>query len=62
MYVCMCRAITDRQIRDTVRRGASNLDEVQQLLPVANCCGACEETARELIHIEVQTSRCEAAA
>jgi bacterioferritin-associated ferredoxin len=56
MYVCMCRAISDRHIREAVRRGATNLCEVQELLPVANCCGACEETASELIDAEVRSS------
>lgn len=54
MYVCVCHAISDRQIREVVDRGAASLDEVQAHLPVASCCGSCEDTARELIE-----SRCE---
>jgi bacterioferritin-associated ferredoxin len=49
MYVCVCRAISDRQIREVVDRGAKSLCEVQAYLPVANCCGSCEDTAREII-------------
>jgi bacterioferritin-associated ferredoxin len=49
MYVCVCNRISDRQIREIVNRGADSLDEVQAHLPVANCCGCCEETAREVI-------------
>lgn len=49
MYVCLCHAISDRQIREVVDRGAASLDEVQAHLPVASCCGCCEETAREVI-------------
>lgn len=49
MYVCMCRAISDRQIREVVDRGAKSLCEVQAYLPVASCCGTCEDTAREII-------------
>jgi bacterioferritin-associated ferredoxin len=49
MYVCICHAISDRQIREVVNRGAESLDEVQIHLPVASCCGRCEDTAREII-------------
>ncbi|MFO7305173.1 MAG: (2Fe-2S)-binding protein [Gammaproteobacteria bacterium] len=49
MYVCLCNGISDRQIRECVERGATSLDEVQKRLPVANCCGTCAETARDII-------------
>jgi bacterioferritin-associated ferredoxin len=62
MYVCVCRAISDRQIREIVSRGASTLDEVQSYLPVASCCGCCEETARELVQTEVAQKHCHSAA
>ena len=39
---------------DTYTRAATTLDEVQAHLPVASCCGCCEQTARELIQTEVQ--------
>jgi bacterioferritin-associated ferredoxin len=45
MYVCVC----DRQIREVVERGAESLTEVQAYLPVASCCGRCEDSAREVI-------------
>lgn len=58
MYVCLCNAITDRQIRECVDRGATSLCKVQTHLPVANCCGACEDTARDVIesHVDSQQS------
>lgn len=49
MYVCLCNGISDRQIREIVDRGANSLGEVQTYLPVANCCGRCEQSAREVI-------------
>jgi bacterioferritin-associated ferredoxin len=54
MYVCLCNGISDRQIRECVDRGAASLNDVQARLPVANCCGQCEETALEVItsHLE----------
>ncbi len=49
MYVCICNAITDREIRRAVDLGAASLPEVQCRLPVANCCGHCEDSAREVV-------------
>jgi bacterioferritin-associated ferredoxin len=58
VYVCVCHAISDRQIREIVKRGAASLDEVQAYLPVANCCGACENFAKEVIETQLEaTSR-----
>lgn len=62
MYVCICHAISDRQIREAVDRGASSLDEVQALLPVAGCCGSCENSAREIIDSLVEQAQRPAAA
>jgi bacterioferritin-associated ferredoxin len=62
MYVCVCRGISDRQIRETVHQGASSLEEVKRCLPIATCCGRCEETARDLVQSEVRSKAQPAAA
>jgi bacterioferritin-associated ferredoxin len=62
MYVCVCHAISDRQIRDAVERGAESLSEVQCYLPVASCCGRCEDTAREIIDSYIESAARPAAA
>jgi len=49
MYVCICHAITERQIHCAVEQGARTLGEVQMKLPVGGCCGRCEDCAREVI-------------
>ncbi|HTX23180.1 MAG TPA: (2Fe-2S)-binding protein [Steroidobacteraceae bacterium] len=49
MYVCICHTITDRDIREALERGARSLCDVQSCLPVAGCCGRCEETARQVV-------------
>jgi bacterioferritin-associated ferredoxin len=56
MYVCVCHAISDRQIREAVARGAESLAEVQAYLPVASCCGRCEDSAREVIDSYLESS------
>ncbi len=49
MYVCVCHAITERQIHRAVEQGARTLGDVQMQLPVGGCCGRCEDSAREVI-------------
>ena len=56
MYICVCHAISDRQIREAVDRGAESLCEVQAYLPVASCCGRCEDSAREVIESHVESA------
>jgi bacterioferritin-associated ferredoxin len=59
VYVCVCNAVTDRAIREVVDQGACSLYEVQCHLPVAACCGRCEETAIEIVneHLLLRTRR-----
>lgn len=49
MYICLCRAVTDKQIRTSVENGASSFREVREELDVGTCCGRCVPEARELI-------------
>lgn len=49
MYVCVCNAITDHQIRAEVQRGATSMRELQLGLGVASTCGRCAPCARELL-------------
>ncbi len=57
MYVCVCHAVTDRDIRAEVERGACSLYDVQCRLPVGSCCGRCEDTAQQVIDEHRQIAR-----
>jgi len=48
VYICVCNAITDREIRQCAELGAQTFDELRDSLGVAACCGKCEGTAREI--------------
>ncbi len=50
MYVCICNAITDRDIREAARNGVSSMEALGDRLKVATCCGSCRECAREVLH------------
>lgn len=49
MYVCLCKGITDTQIRAAVEDGACSLREVRSALGVASQCGKCGLLARQLV-------------
>ncbi|WP_432785101.1 Bacterioferritin-associated ferredoxin [Oligella sp. MSHR50489EDL] len=51
MYVCLCNAITDRQIQDSVAAGTVNsFSDLQAELGVATCCGCCAEVASSYLN------------
>jgi bacterioferritin-associated ferredoxin len=53
MYICVCKGITDTQIRDAVSEGASTLEDVRSMLGVASKCGKCACLADSVINESV---------
>ena len=49
MYVCFCKAVTDKEIRRAVANGADNLYELRESLGVASGCGSCADHAQEIL-------------
>jgi bacterioferritin-associated ferredoxin len=49
MYVCVCNAVTDHEIRDARAQGVRTLPELRDVMGVATCCGACEDTAHDIL-------------
>ncbi|MDH3616854.1 MAG: (2Fe-2S)-binding protein [Gammaproteobacteria bacterium] len=49
MYICICNAITDKQIRKAAESGAVDLWGLQAELGVASGCGSCKEAASEIL-------------
>lgn len=49
MYVCICNAVTDREIRDAARRGVRSMEALGDQLKVATCCGNCRDCARRVL-------------
>jgi bacterioferritin-associated ferredoxin len=49
MYVCICNAITDKQIRKAAEAGVTNLWGLQKELGVATQCGSCKEMASDIL-------------
>lgn len=50
MYVCVCKGLTDRDIRQGVLRGeVSCMDSLRSRLGASTGCGSCEFTAQECL-------------
>lgn len=49
MYICLCKGITDTQIRSAVQEGARSLGDVHASLGVASQCGKCGIMARQIV-------------
>ena len=49
MYVCVCKGITDRQIKAAIHNGASSLGQLRKALGVASQCVKCSLMTRELL-------------
>ncbi len=59
MYVCVCNAVTDRDIREAAEQGADTLEALSERLKVATCCGRCADCARRVLHQAMADSRLE---
>lgn len=49
MYVCICNAVTDSEIRSAAEQGVSDLWGLQSELGVAAGCGSCKEQAMHIV-------------
>ena len=49
MYVCHCRAVTDRVIEDEVARGATSIEELTVRCGAGAECGGCWPALQELL-------------
>ncbi len=49
MYICLCNAITDKQIRRAAEAGVDDIWGLQRELGVAVNCGSCSEHAMSIV-------------
>ncbi len=50
MYICICNAITERQIRACAEQGACSLRDLEQCLGVGAGCGRCAQSAKAVLN------------
>jgi bacterioferritin-associated ferredoxin len=49
LYVCICNAVTERQVRECVREGVCSVDELFFTLGIGSGCGRCRDCAAEVL-------------
>ncbi|MBF2058563.1 MAG: (2Fe-2S)-binding protein [Cyanobacterium sp. T60_A2020_053] len=49
MYVCICNAVTEKDIHKAVREGISSLDQLSQATSVSLRCGSCQSRACQVL-------------
>lgn len=49
MYVCICNAITDSDIRKAADAGVESVQELEASLGVAGNCGSCADLAAAIL-------------
>ena len=50
MYVCICNAVTDSDIRKAVDDGVRSLKQLRRTTGCGATCGSCNEMATEVLH------------
>lgn len=55
MYVCLCNAVTEGQVRKCAQDGACSLDDLAATLGLGAGCGRCRDCAAQVL-AEVQQS------
>jgi bacterioferritin-associated ferredoxin len=54
MYICICHAVTDTDIRDAVDNGVSSFSELSFKTGCSTQCGSCLSRAREVMDKALQ--------
>ena len=54
MYICICRAVTDKDIREAVSEGALSFSELSFKTGCSTQCGSCINRVREILDETLQ--------
>ncbi|VVE19879.1 (2Fe-2S)-binding protein [Pandoraea pneumonica] len=49
MIVCVCKSVSERQIKACLDAGATSMEDLQIDLGVALCCGKCGPYVQEMV-------------
>jgi bacterioferritin-associated ferredoxin len=59
MYICLCNAVTDHDIRRVAADGVQSFAELQARTGCSDCCGSCEQEARSTLDKAVSQVLCQ---
>ena len=54
MYVCLCKGVTDRCVKQEVENGARTVKHLAKSLGVCTGCGRCAKNAKSIIDKNLQ--------
>ena len=49
MLICHCRAVSDREVKSAIRRGARSMREIAQACGAGSRCGGCRPAVVQLL-------------
>jgi bacterioferritin-associated ferredoxin len=49
MYVCVCKAVTDRQVVKAINEGACTRRQLMQCTGAGGVCGKCSQSIKSLL-------------
>ena len=49
MYICICKTVTDRQIREAATCGTRTMKALRREVGVAGGCGQCADAAKQCL-------------
>ena len=49
MYICVCKAVSDKRIHREVNAGAVSLRDLRERTELGTCCGKCVPDARRVL-------------
>ncbi len=52
MMTCICKAVNDKTIRETVQKGAKSLEDVALACDAGTGCGMCRDEIKAMIERE----------
>ena len=57
MYVCLCKGITDSQIKNAIDDGATSLRALRKELGAMTQCGKCASLTKEILNDQLMLNR-----
>lgn len=56
MYICLCKAVTDHQIKDAIQNGHCTRKQLIECFGVGRDCGKCHQDVAALLHYSRETT------
>jgi bacterioferritin-associated ferredoxin len=56
MYVCVCHAVTDEEVRESIDAGATSVDAVTRACRAGGDCGSCHGMIEQMIEERASVS------